>query len=585
MGPDQPLRSDSPPELRVSVRPKRAGQAESDWRQLARWLYTNNPFYVISAWLVFVGLRSSFDTASETFQTGALMAGLAGYTLLLAVSACLLVRLGQVWDDVRSMLILVVLMFLALSVSFDDTLAANPRLGQWYFLGGLAFSIVVSEGLLWGMRLRLPVGFRVPYYLMSGLFFLYPLSLTPLVGQPHEAPLLWALFGFSSAAAVVLLTLLPAVRRGPEYVWDNGSPWRWPWYPWALFIILGLGVLARARYLCISFHFVGDSTNIFGFYFWIPFLLAANVILLEMGLVARHKGTIRVALLAPAVLVLLAVTGRGTMMTNLRFPERFADTLGATPLFLTLVALALFYTWCLWRRVALAGDALSISLALFCVCGPGTFGPRTAVLDDPAAWPLAAVAGVQLWMAFRRRNVVRVVVALGFGLGAAGLVLRQTPLLAYRGVVPFHILLGAVLLLGALVQDRFGRLLQYVGAVLIGGAGAAAVFCGPTVLGPKPPEWLQSLLGVYPALAMALAAAYGYLVGNRWYYLAAAGVVAAWLTKVGWLSYRALRQTVVGLDYLFWGMVFFLVALLISLSKAGAFRQPAGTERGEDTGG
>ncbi|MHC5541172.1 hypothetical protein ACYOEI_23365, partial [Singulisphaera rosea] len=91
-------------------------------RGLVRWLYTSNPFYVLSAELFFVGLRVSFNTQRATFETWALMLGLAGYTLLLASTACALIRLGRVWDDMRSLLLLVVLMFLAMSVTFDDTL-------------------------------------------------------------------------------------------------------------------------------------------------------------------------------------------------------------------------------------------------------------------------------------------------------------------------------------------------------------------------------------------------------------------------------------------------------------------------------
>ena len=45
---------------------------------------TANPFYAISAVLVFVGLRISFNTQATIFPSWALLAGLAGYTLLLA---------------------------------------------------------------------------------------------------------------------------------------------------------------------------------------------------------------------------------------------------------------------------------------------------------------------------------------------------------------------------------------------------------------------------------------------------------------------------------------------------------------------
>src|SRR4051794_32663857 len=205
-------------------------------------LYTSNPFYVISADLVFVGLRMSFDTSGKTFGTWALMLGLAGYTLLLATTACVLIRRGKVWDDVRSVLLLVVMMFLAMSVTFDDALAGNPKLGAACYLGGLLFAVAVTEGVLRGIRLALPAGFRVPYYLLLGLFFLYPIALSPFLRNPDGAGLQWALFGFSPLAGLLSLSLLPAIRRGPGYVRDNGSPWTWPLYPWVLFGLLGLAV-------------------------------------------------------------------------------------------------------------------------------------------------------------------------------------------------------------------------------------------------------------------------------------------------------------------------------------------------------
>src|SRR4051812_20686436 len=164
---------------------------------LLRRLYTSNPFYVISADLVFVGLRMSLGASGKTSETGALMLSLLGYTLLLATTACLLIRLGDVWDDARTLLLVVVAMFLAVSVTFDETLAGNPRLGRVFYAGGLLFAVAVSEGVLRGIRLRLPALFRLPYYLVLSLFFLYPVALTPLLGDPDSRALQWALFGFS----------------------------------------------------------------------------------------------------------------------------------------------------------------------------------------------------------------------------------------------------------------------------------------------------------------------------------------------------------------------------------------------------
>src|SRR5947209_19818630 len=105
----------------VASAPPPAGGA----RGMIRWVGTSNPFYVLSAGLFLVGLWISFGEQVEAMQTWALMSGLAGYTLLLAVTACLLVRFGRVWDDVRNVLLLVVLMFLASSFTFVYVLVIN----------------------------------------------------------------------------------------------------------------------------------------------------------------------------------------------------------------------------------------------------------------------------------------------------------------------------------------------------------------------------------------------------------------------------------------------------------------------------
>src|SRR4051794_15847172 len=49
-------------------------------RGLIRWVGTNNPFYVLSALLICLGLWVSFGAQEQAEQTWALMGGLAGYT-------------------------------------------------------------------------------------------------------------------------------------------------------------------------------------------------------------------------------------------------------------------------------------------------------------------------------------------------------------------------------------------------------------------------------------------------------------------------------------------------------------------------
>ena len=214
-------------------------------RGFVRFLYSSNPFYILSADLVFVGLRMSFGAGGPAPASSHLMLGLAGYTLLMATTACFLIRVGKLWDDLRSLLILVVTMFLAMALSGDETMAADPRRGAAGCAGGFLFAIVVTESVLRSIRLRLPGWYRAAYYLILAQMFLYPIALVPVLSDPESPGLQWSLFGFAASAGLVLMSLVPAARGGASLVAKNGSPWRWPLYPWSLFVVMAAGLGVR----------------------------------------------------------------------------------------------------------------------------------------------------------------------------------------------------------------------------------------------------------------------------------------------------------------------------------------------------
>jgi hypothetical protein len=155
-------------------------------RSFARFLYSSNPFYVLSADLVFVGLRMSFGRGGPASYSWALAIGLATYPLLLATTACFLIRVGKLWDDLRSLLLLIVILFLATAMSFDDTMAADPRRGSLGYIGGFAFAVVVSEAVLHTIQLRLSGWYRAAYYAILALVFLYPNALAPVLSEPDQ---------------------------------------------------------------------------------------------------------------------------------------------------------------------------------------------------------------------------------------------------------------------------------------------------------------------------------------------------------------------------------------------------------------
>jgi hypothetical protein len=396
------------PPIPPDLPPEPAPDTPPDRDNLLSWIATSNPFYVISAGLFLFGLKMSFGEHTRDIDSWALMTGLGGYTLLLASAALLLVRYAKVWNDVRTVLLLMVLMFLATSVTFDELLVLDPDRGAWFYAAGLVFSVAVTEAVLSGIRLKLPVGFRLPYYLTLGLFFLYPVFLTPVLNEPHSEELMWGLFGFSPAAGLTFLTLLPAIRRGPGYVRDNGSPWPWPYYPWSLFVFLAAAVIGRSFLLCWSLHLLGGSNRIeliFGPYFLVPFGFAIALLVLELGLVARSRVTTSIVMAVPVGLAVLAGVGHRPDAVYHEFLAIFTDRLGGTPLYLTILAAGGFYLYAWLRGVALAPEGLTGVLIALAFVRPETLdlGDVRFVSEVPliAAWALQF--GLGLW----RREIWR----------------------------------------------------------------------------------------------------------------------------------------------------------------------------------
>ena len=134
----------------------------------------------------------------------------------------------------------------------------------------------------------------------------------------------WALFGFSPLAGLALLLLVPAARGGAAYVAKNGSPWRWPLYPWSLFVVIAGGVGVRCYSLCVSFHYVSGSQTIFGPYFLVPIGLAVSLIWLEIGIAARRRGVMVAASVDASCAAILATTGHRYEPIYMHFLEMFS---------------------------------------------------------------------------------------------------------------------------------------------------------------------------------------------------------------------------------------------------------------------
>jgi hypothetical protein len=535
---------------------------DDDLRRLARLLYSHNPFYCVSAFLVLWGLGRSFHFHGSMPRPELLMSGLTGYALLLAAVGWGLIRAGQLWEDVRTILLLIVVIFQAISMSFDEVLSSDLSVGRLYFLGGLAFAVVLSELVLKGVRLKLPPLYRLPYYAALALFFLYPLLLGPWQAQENDPHIRWLLAGFSPFAGLLTLTLLPAVRRGPDYVRDNGSPWQWPWYPWPLFVVLAVGVALRCYALCVSFHPSRGPATMFEPYFLVPWLFAVNVVLLEIGITRKRASLVRWMIAAPLGLMALA-TWSWPIPAAINLRPMLMESIGCTPLFLVLMAATLLYSVALLRRVAGAFHWLTAAIASLTVAGPATAG-----LNGPYslhAWPLALLAALQLAVAVRHRSGARYMTAAVCAVAAACIAWPQEFAAHWGGAIPAHLVLAAMLLIGALLDDRAARFLQRTAIVAILTAAALVISGGAEHWSHAPPVWLT----IYPGLMLLLAAIYGALVRNRWYLAGSILITLGWIAALSGRGYRSARTSIAGLDQIALGLACLCVGLLVSLWKLG----------------
>jgi hypothetical protein len=530
-------------------------------------LYTHNPFYLLSAGLILYGLHLSFrPEAGQLINPWALMAALCGYTVLLAATAYLIVRMGKVWDDARSLVLVLILMFLAVSVSFDEIVNTSSAQGYMLLLFGLVFSIAISESLMRGLSLRLPVQYRGPFYAIMTLFFIYPLLVSPeMTGLPPAAVDL-RIYGFSVAAGCAFLLLIPAVRWGAACARNESCPWRWPWYPWTAFGFLALGVCLRSYGLSLSFSPARGMESTFGVYYLAPFLLAVVALLLEVGLVEKIRALQNAAAgLAPGVL-LLSIPVDGGSAPYRDFLEILLTTIGS-PVFTTLLGLVVFYAYAWWRGTRIGEWGFVGALAVACVIGRRTI--NVATLTPGEWWPLAVLGATQLWIGLSRRNSARSFAGALAVIAAASLALRDTKFVAHSGVAPVHLALLAALSIGFAFRDRFAHILRKIGAFALTCLGLVAAFL------PQASEVPAALRLAYLALLTAVAFGCWYRAGDRWYLVVSSINLASLLLATVSSLQRPWSRTVNsrGFQPLVWGIVCFLLAAWISARKGTLARR------------
>lgn len=563
---------------RIGTPPPAGAARSSGLVCFVRYLYTSNPFYAISAALILLGLNLIFHdeaavqaTTAVDFNSWLLLYLIGGYALVLAGAALLMVRLGKVWDDARTIMLILVLLFVALSINFDKLMLTNAATFVRVLLVGLAFSIGLSELVLRGLRIRLPVIYRGPYYLFLALFYLYPVVLVYLLDTVGDTDnelgrmtTRWGILLFPSVAALAALTLLPAACRGPASAANNGTPWRWPLFPWSLFVFLGTAVVLRSYYLTVSFHAHPGVQSEFGVFLLVPFLLAAALILFEIGRSVHCLIAQNLALLGPLVLLPLSMPneGKGQRVSELLnvYVERFGS-----PVLVAWWGLLALYVWGWLRGTRWAERGVTVILLVGTVLGRDTYS--LASLQAPAGGPLAAVALMLLAQALWNPKSSGAWFAVAATLiGSAAADLRGTSFTAFHGAIPLHLVLACTLFLGTLFDDAFAVFLRRLGGWGLCAAGALALF-GRAPLAAEVPD-----LGVVCYLALLSLVAWGLVSIRRDgpNLLVAVAVTACLLGEIGMVIVAFLRtvRNPAGFLLTIGGVASFLVAATITSTKA-----------------
>jgi hypothetical protein len=532
---------------------------------LVQLLYTQNPFYLIGTFLILFGLQQCFGNDESLSASGLLVVLLGAYTLLLAGAAAVIIRCGQVWDDARTILLVIVLLFFMLSASLDVHLLHQPLAGTFLLGAGLAFSLLVSEGLLRTLKIGLAARYRGPFYLMLAILFLYPLAPAWISYFRLYAARSWVLFAFPSVAAMALLTLLPAARTPRHQEPATGTPWRWPYYPWSLFVYLTIGLAIRSWWLAFSFEPAQENDGYFQPYFLLPLLLAWSALVLEMGQARRSSGAIAAGLLLPLPALVLGFIGPGKTLEQIAFLERLA-MLG-TPAQLAVWSLLLYYLWAWLRNVRAAEGFLIVLGLLASVVGRGTFDWWS--LSSPHPLPLTAVALGLFVMAIRHQSSWRAIaagamVAAGLRFAGAGLTSGVSDVLLFW---QWHAPLIALLAVTAIFKDELACELRKVAWRAAPALALVAAIVYPWAMPQLDPIVLAGYLWLLLLVSVALWGRQKEVAPLSAALITAAANLLANVQHVYWL----LAQTPLaeGLPWLAGGMIAVAVAFVISLLKMG----------------
>ena len=430
-------------------------------RSLGRFLYTQNPFYLISCGLILYGLQIARHSYGDLVsQSMFLTVGISSYTILMAITAIAVIRLGKVWEDARSILLVVVIGQFALPTGLDELCNWDWKQGGILLAASAVSAFLITEIVLRLCRMRLPGWYRCSYFALLAVFYATPTLLGYAVAERHTRLSNWGAPLFSLLIGFALLLLVPAVRQGQRLLRNNGTPWRWPLYPLSAFVIVIVLAGIRTHAVWMSFGFIGAAAR-FEPFLLLPILFALLVLLAESDAMSAKPLRCYYALgMAPVMLA--CGTSRGGM-SYLPIEYDLQLYFGSA-LTISLVSLVAFYSYLLARKIPGAVHALVASIVALALLGKM---PEIAATEGVRHWMIALVACF-LYFLHCLRNYRSDIRWLAFAastcltIAMTGEAYQQERIAA---ISAFAVATLAMMAIGGCFHTKLARVLRHIAAV------------------------------------------------------------------------------------------------------------------------
>lgn len=527
---------------------------------LAKLLYNHNPFYLVSALLIIYGCQDvAIRSGAVLTKSLAMTGGIAAYSILMAAICVAVVRLAKIWEDARSILIVVLLSLSALTTGFDELCISDSSTAIAF--GGVAAALVLilCESILLGCRIRLKLCYRVALYAHYAVLIGAPVILGRAVAQRNDTLANAGSLLFSCAVATALLFLIPAMRHGPLSVRRNGTPWQWPLFPLSGFIVLLVLAGIRSHAIWISFGFYG-TTGKFEPFLLMPILASGVLLLAETSIGLKSKSMQNGLRFAPPTLMLCGLSNHGGTFLPIR---NELQTLFGSSLTACLSVSILLYVWMSLRGIRNASFGLPVLLLIAAIAAPL---PQWLVAAGFESWMLGLLAAmVTVVLTLRRGNldwmwtIVAGMVALSIALAGRAYG-EQT-----SGFIAAMIFSGvSMLLIGALFETRLATTLRQLAALVM---TLSMVFVLSENLSDA-----RLIYGTTAASVCASSLVYGWFIRRRGWLLAGMFQLLMLLTVMSYQGHRSgqLRRInwsiVSGVGCLF-------VGVLITTGKTGLYQR------------